>query len=284
MSSRTASIGITLAVALGGCAGNGDGLDQNGRPIDGDGNGTPLTADFQSIQDHVFTPICAACHAGAAAPLGLRLDEGASFAMLVNAPSVEVAALARVTPGNPDASYLIAKLEGTAAVGERMPLGGPALPQSDIDIIREWIRAGAQPTAAAAASAKPVVLNAVTPLPDEVVAPGDLVLLVSASGELDTSLLTGNAVTLIRSGGDGRFDDGNDIAIDTLAVEVRSLAPTVFAVHVPGAQVAIDHYRLVVAGSGPAPLADRDARVIDGDADGRAGGDFQLEFDVEAQP
>ena len=70
-----------------GCAGNGEGLDQNGRP-EGE-EPPPLVAEFQSIQDNVFTPICTTCHAGGAAPLGLRLDEGNSYAMLVNEPSVE---------------------------------------------------------------------------------------------------------------------------------------------------------------------------------------------------
>ncbi len=47
-------------------------------------------------------------------------------------------------PGNPDQSYLIQKIEGHAAVGARMPLGAPPLPQSTIDVIRQWIANGAQ--------------------------------------------------------------------------------------------------------------------------------------------
>ena len=58
-----------------GCAGNGEGLNQNGQPISSGGNpGGPVTADFQSIQDNVFTPICSQCHIGASAPEGLQLD------------------------------------------------------------------------------------------------------------------------------------------------------------------------------------------------------------------
>ncbi len=60
---------------------------------------------------------------GAAAPLGFRLDAASAYAMLVNALSVEVPTLLRVSPGNPDSSYLIQKLEGHAAVGGQMPLG-----------------------------------------------------------------------------------------------------------------------------------------------------------------
>ena len=89
-----------------------------------------MTADLQSIQDNVFTPICTACHAGASAPLGLRLDAGNSYNNLVGIPSVEVPALQRVRPGDPDNSYIIQKLEGRAAVGGQMPLGGPPLSQA----------------------------------------------------------------------------------------------------------------------------------------------------------
>jgi hypothetical protein len=45
--------------------------------------------------------------------------------MLVNVASAEVPALLRVNPGNPDASYIVQKLQGNNAVGARMPFGGP---------------------------------------------------------------------------------------------------------------------------------------------------------------
>ena len=63
------------AALLAACAGNGEGLDANGQPL-GSAGGTPppLTADFQSIQDNVFTPVCVRCHSGAGAPQGLQLD------------------------------------------------------------------------------------------------------------------------------------------------------------------------------------------------------------------
>ncbi len=46
--------------------------------------------DFQEIQDTIFTPVCTACHVGAGAPQGLRLDAGNSYALLVNVASAEV--------------------------------------------------------------------------------------------------------------------------------------------------------------------------------------------------
>src|SRR5207302_925839 len=127
------------------CAGNGAGLDANGQPLgSGSAPPPPLAADFQSIQDNVFTPICVRCHSGAAAPQGLELDAAHSYALLVGVPSDEQSGLLRVRPGAPDSSYLVLKLEGAAGiVGVQMPFGAPALPQSTIDVIRQWISDGA---------------------------------------------------------------------------------------------------------------------------------------------
>lgn len=147
--------GIALGVALlAACAGNGEGLDANGRPlVPGGGTPPPLSADFESIQENIFTPICSVCHAGGSAPQGLRLDAADSYALLVGVPSTEVPTLLRVNPGDPDDSYIIQKLEGNAAVGAQMPFGCPAtqpcLTTSSIAFIRQWINDGA-PAAAAA--------------------------------------------------------------------------------------------------------------------------------------
>jgi methionine-rich copper-binding protein CopC len=148
-------VAATLALAsavLGGCAGNGMGLDANGNPI-GSGSSAPepLSANFQSIQDNVFTPICTRCHIGANAPQGLQLDQAHSYALLVGVPSAEVPGTLRVKPGDPTDSYVIQKLQGNSGiVGVQMPFGGPYLPQTTIDFIKQWITNGAQaPTAVA---------------------------------------------------------------------------------------------------------------------------------------
>lgn len=269
---------VTLLAA---CAGDGDGLDQNGRPVNG--GAEPLQPELASIQSNVFTPICTTCHSGAAAPLGLRLDEGASFAMLVNAPSVEVPALNRVTPGDPDASYLIQKIEGTASVGGRMPLGGPALPQETIAVIRQWIANGAQESVVVSASAtetKAAKIETLWPLADFVSreSPRDIVLRSDAT--LDTTLLTAGTVTLRRSGGDGEFSDDDAVVVDA-SITVRSMEPTVIVLAAPADQWVADQYELRISAGSPLALADLAARPIDGDGDGVPGGDFVLRFAVE---
>lgn len=140
----TAAATAVLLAACGG--GSGEGLDSTGRPISegGGGTGTGLAPTFSSIQREVLTPRCTVCHSGAAAPTGLRLDEGASYGLLVGVASRESGGTLRVAPGRPDDSYLIHKLEGRAAVGARMPLGGPFLDDATVAVIREWIARGAQ--------------------------------------------------------------------------------------------------------------------------------------------
>lgn len=139
---------LLAAAGLSACAGDGEGLDANGRPIgEADGIGT-FEPTIESIQDNVFTPICAECHFGAGAPHGLVLtDAQASYDNLVGVPSSEVPAYFRVLAGDPDASYLVHKIEGTQDVGARMPNGCPAtqpcLDAETLGIIREWIGAGA---------------------------------------------------------------------------------------------------------------------------------------------
>jgi len=99
------------------------------------------TAEIQPI----FSGRCIGCHNVATAPQGLVLDADNSYAHLVNVASKEVPSLLRVKPGDPDNSYLVQKIEGTAAVGGRMPLGRPPLDPEVIVLIRRWISEGANP-------------------------------------------------------------------------------------------------------------------------------------------
>jgi Ca2+-binding RTX toxin-like protein len=105
----------------------------------------PPAVDYTTQIQPIFTANCVSCHAGATAPQGLRLDAQNSFANLVNVNSNEVPSLKRVKPSDPDNSYLVHKIEGTAAVGNRMPLGQPPLSAATITLIRQWITEGAAP-------------------------------------------------------------------------------------------------------------------------------------------
>jgi hypothetical protein len=142
-------------------SGNGEGLDENGvphglasapacasfgtPPATPPPPGAPLEPTLASIQVNVFSIDCAVsgCHGGAAAQQGMRLDPGFSAGNLICVPVPRDPSQIRVIPGDPDKSLIISKLEGTQTLGDRMPQGGPYLPQSTINVIREWIQNGA---------------------------------------------------------------------------------------------------------------------------------------------
>jgi hypothetical protein len=188
---------------------------------------------------------------------------------------VEVPSLQRVTPGNPDASYLIQKIEGTAAVGARMPLNGPPLPADAIAVIRQWIVDGA-PASSSPPSVLPTQLKAAWPMKDTLVAANHATIVLEATAELDASSVQAGTVALMHDEGTG----------ETTAIEprivLRSLDPSVLAIAPADGRWLPGHYELRVSGSPPLSAAGRDAQPIDGDEDGEAGGDFVLRFEVEA--
>lgn len=140
-------------------AGNGEGLNAQGRPDsetpvvvppDTTPNDPPaedpnkISANLSSIQDHVFTPICAVvCHGGANPAAGQDLSTiENSIANLINVQSSNPL-FKRVLSGSPEQSYLYLKVTGNAQAGARMPLGQPALPDDAINAIKDWIAQGA---------------------------------------------------------------------------------------------------------------------------------------------
>jgi len=140
--------GIAIAfLILAGCGtGTGEGLDQNGLPLVGGGSpATTLEPTLDSIQANVFSVSSAipGCHGDGTVQFGLRLDPGFSAGNLIDVASPQDPTLIRVIPGNSNSSFLIQKLEGTQTVGMRMPAFSPPLPQSTIDVIRQWIQDGA---------------------------------------------------------------------------------------------------------------------------------------------
>jgi hypothetical protein len=112
-----------------------------------------LQATFSSIRTEIFETTdlagrtaCVSCHTNQgrfpAGNLNLRSDP---YAALVGVASAGRPGLKRVEPGDPDASYLIHKLEGRSGIaGVRMPLNGPPfLTNGQMVVIRRWIELGA---------------------------------------------------------------------------------------------------------------------------------------------
>ena len=167
-----AANGNTIAVSLAGVVaspdvyrttvlgGGADGIvDESGIPLDGDVDGEPggiFGAAFEfvepppgatlgRIQNEIFTPSCATagCHSGNSPPDGLNLSAGMAYTNTVNVNAVQMPNLLRVSPGNPDDSYLVRKIQGNNIAANRMPLGAAPLSQAQIDLVRQWVLDGA---------------------------------------------------------------------------------------------------------------------------------------------
>ncbi len=290
----------TVAAGLGGCAGNGDGLNSNGQPIgssggsSGSGSSGPFTADFESIQENVFTPICSPCHSGANAPHGLMLDAAHSYNDLVGVPSVEVPTFDRVKAGDPDNSYIILKLEDSPLIsGAQMPLNETPLTPAVIAVIRQWITNGAPP----ASTAAPASVNAMqkiqqlannaspagfsvtqtSPVDGAMMEPPVNYMIVAFNHEVDASLVNYTNLTV------EQVVPGTANEPDTAAQRAPIPAYTALAdgnpnaiIITPVAPLLPGAYRVTVRGTGGGAMADLNAQAL--------GGDYSFTFNVDASP
>ncbi len=278
---------------LAGCAGNGKGLDQNGQPIGsgssssgagssgGSSGGGPVTADFQSLQANVFTPICSKCHIGASAPEGLQLDAAHSYNLLVGVPSVEQPALDRIKPSDPDHSYLILKIEGAAGiVGGQMPLGETPLPAATIAAFRQWVMDGATNSQAAAAamstalsaSSNPAAVHAFavesTDPADTAIAAAPLRRIVIAfTQEVDASLVNDTTVALERLASASSGPASSGVTSGAAVPFTPATAPhnSHVVLLTPTTPLPAGSYRVTLRGTGGGALADIDAHTLGND-------------------
>jgi len=300
----------TVAAGLGGCAGNGEGLNSNGQPIGSSGgssgssggsSGTgTVTADFESIQENVFTPICSPCHSGAGAPQGLMLDAAHSYNLLVGVPSNEVPTLDRVKPGDPASSYIIIKLtNGAGIVGNQMPLGEKPLLPATIAAISQWITNGAPPassttgsTAAASsvnamqkiqalagsAPADAFTVTQTSPVDEAVMDPPVNNIVVAFNHEVDASLVNyTNLIIEQLPAGNTPEPVGDAAPIAHLPAYVALADGNPHAIVLtPVAPLLPGTYRVTVRGIGGGALADLNAQGL--------GSDYSFTFNVDASP
>ena len=276
---KTIVASLAGAAALYGCAGNGNGLDASGNPVtpgSGSGGGG-LTADFKSIQDNVFTPICTKCHIGASAPEGLQLDAAHSYSLLVGVASTEQPAVKRVEPGDPDSSYIIRKLQGTPGIsGQQMPFGGPYLPQSTIDVIRQWITDGAQQSAAqsieaAVKSVQRFAVSMTSPDDGSIVSAAVPQMVVAFNGDIDSTLINNTTITVNSAGnpaGEPAGNPGSDQPVP-VTVSVATGNPAAMVIK-PQAPLGNGTYRVTLHSA----LANMNAQAL--------GSDISFTFTVDA--
>ena len=254
------SAATRLFVPLACCAlaacGSGDGFQGSGGAVG------PLAPNFDSIQANIFEPLCEHCHSGANAPVGLRLDAANSYLLLVGVPSGERPNILRVAAGDPNNSYLIQKLEGTAGVGERMPAGLPAVPQADINIVRQWIADGAQPSSS---TSGPIKVTSLSPAPNATVLALPTSITAGFSRELNAPSVTTATFTLQRSGPDAAFGTADDVAITPVSVTVPAANPRSAVMDLTGVASTLDRYRITLVGTGPAAILDLAGNALDGE-------------------
>jgi hypothetical protein len=273
-------------LVLAACAGNGEGLDANGRPLvpGGDMTPPPLSADFDSIQANIFTPICSVCHVGGGAPEGLRLDAADSFNLLVGVPSTEVPSLMRVKPGDPDNSYIIQKLEGHAAVGGQMPLGcptsQPCLTTATIAFIRQWITDGAQASAAAAANAAhPLAITSVVPDGAEPVSTPPPQIMIAFNHELDVTQIEGRTVHI------EKLDAGASRPAAMIPARLAVSNANLRALQVwPSQTLSAGRYRVVIDAGSSSQFSDVAGQSVAAGVPDESGGSVISTFDVEVLP
>jgi len=164
---RAGALALIAALPLlSGCPGDGSALRRcgdgildpleecdDGNNVDEDGcsatceDESGLRPTLASLQANIFSPTCApGCHEiGGIGPMPLD-NETATYSSLVGTTSLELPPLLRVTPFDPEQSYIVWKIEGRPTiVGGQMPLFGTPLTQDKIDAIIGWIERGAPP-------------------------------------------------------------------------------------------------------------------------------------------
>ena len=242
--------------------------------------------NFSEIQASVFTPDCATsgCHAGGNPSAGLNLEEANSYAMLVGIQSGQDAGLQRVEAGDPDNSYLVQKLEGTASSGQQMPPGA-ALPQSEIDVIRQWITDGALDDRVVVLD--PITVTSLSPMPNAALTAQPASIVAGFSRELNQATVDATTFLLSGSGGDGTFGDGNEVQITAAAISVPAANPQSAVFDLTGVVLADDTYRIQLLGGATNAIMDLDGNALDGEyfgnlpsGNGIAGGDFMVQFTI----
>lgn len=99
------------------------------------------------VHAEVFTPQCAACHVDRSVPsAGFSLRWDATLRERLLAPATQAPDMPRITPGDPERSYLWHKVSGThrqlGGRGERCPVDAPPLDEATMNLLRTWIESG----------------------------------------------------------------------------------------------------------------------------------------------
>ena len=253
-----------LVLMLFGCQpGSGEFLvevpDQNTSPIE---EGDLLT----NIQQNIFTPICAQCHIGSQAPLGLRLDSvEEAFLNLVNVPAVGNSAFDRVEPFDPENSFLMLKILGDPIAGQRMPLGMASLSNEEIELIRLWIAQGAL---AAAASNKVAALSAIY-VSDKL---DKIILELRFDAVVNSSSVSYDSILIYQ------IEGSSELLLSTNQYSIAIKGNRTIAIIIDKRNTTNKNFKLVIGDNAPQPITDNYGNWIDVNNSGTEGGNYEFNF------
>ena len=105
--------------------------------------------------------------------------------------------------------------------------------------------------------------------------------------EIDASTINELTIMLLRSGRDGRFDDGNEEYIVATSVELSDINSRQAIMELSGTLLADDDYQIIVNGSGPSIVLNLAGAALDGEftgnfpsGNGIEGGNFASTFTI----
>jgi mono/diheme cytochrome c family protein len=278
------SVIISLVIALSGCgAGSGEGLTNQGRPLEevvedvSEGNDDVVDEGVQptlaSIQEHVFTPVCATCHGGASPAAGQNLSSiEDSVANLINVDSSNPG-FKRVLPGDSSLSYLYLKVAGNAQAGARMPLGQPALPDKAINAIKTWIDQGALVTEGINT---PVTVSRVNQVS---LAQGNLVVELWFNQEMNFAGLTAEQILVTATDAKVLSKD-NSWLLAPQKMKLNIINNHLLQLTFSSLGSQMMHLNIQLNNSTISTLATQLGQQLDGDNNGREGGVFNYEISL----
>jgi len=125
---------LAVLVSVGLAGGDEHGAADLGEPVS-------LSAQVQPFLNFQ----CVACHLTGAESGGLNLEPGKTRAELLE--DSNGASIPRVTPGDPEASYIVHKLRGThlevGGSGSLMPQGATSVSEELLALVERWVLQGA---------------------------------------------------------------------------------------------------------------------------------------------
>lgn len=152
---RSVLVSMLIATACEEAAGgddtSADTSSSEGTSSAGDSSTGVALVDYEAQIQPIWNAQCT-CHlmgpSGTMQAPTMTLNPDISHGELVGTPSTAVPTMARIEPGDPDASYLWHKTHGThlevGGDGTEMP-PGLVVPEADLQRIEDWIVGGALP-------------------------------------------------------------------------------------------------------------------------------------------